>query len=61
MFYFVTFVYNTCYNTSYGIAGIMNVTKRQIGVVVWILFIFDGTVINAIFCTVLIVQQHREL
>jgi hypothetical protein len=61
MFYFVTFVYDTCYNTCYGIAGIMNVTKRQIGVVMWILFIVDGTVFNAIVCAELIVQQQRDL
>jgi hypothetical protein len=49
VFYFVTFVCDTCR----GIAGIMNVKKRQIGGVMWILLIFTGTVLHAVLCAVL--------
>jgi hypothetical protein len=49
MFYFVTLVYDTVY----GIAGIMDVTKRHSGDLVWILLIVAGIVLNGVLCAVL--------
>jgi hypothetical protein len=49
MFYFFTFVYDTFY----GIAGIMDVKKRKIGDLVWILLIFAAIVLNGVLCAVL--------
>jgi hypothetical protein len=57
MFCFLTFVEVTCC----GIAGIINVKKRNIGSVMWILFIVAGKVLNAFLCTVLTGLQQREL
>jgi hypothetical protein len=58
MFYFVTFVCDTCY----GIAGIMNVTNRQIGGVMWILFIVAWNSFECgSLCCIDTVLQQREL